>query len=86
MTAICGKELLEKLKDMNIDESQLEDLKDIFEAKNSDIYDVLAHLSFNHNIKTRDERAIDALNSKFIEKYPAFAVLSAVSARPFLAP
>ena len=63
------KELLEKLKDMNIDESQLEDLKDIFEAKNSDIYDVLAHLSFNHNIKTRDERAIAALNSKFIEKY-----------------
>lgn len=54
---------------MNIDESQLEDLKDIFEAKNSDIYDVLAHLSFNHNIKTRDERAIAALNSKFIEKY-----------------
>jgi len=63
------KEPLEKLKDMNIDESQLEDLKDIFEAKNSDIYDVLAHLSFNHNIKTRDERAIAALNSKFIEKY-----------------
>ena len=63
------KELLNKLKDMNIDESQLEDLKQIFEAQNSDIYDVLAHLSFNLDIKTRSERVIAVENSKFIEKY-----------------
>lgn len=63
------KELLSKLKEMNIDESQLEDLKEIFEAINSDIYDVLAHLSFNLDIKTRNERAIAVENSSFIEKY-----------------
>lgn len=63
------KELLNKLKEMNIDESQLEDLKEIFEAVNSDIYDVLAHLSFNLDIKTRNERAIAVENSSFIEKY-----------------
>ncbi|WP_323659329.1 EcoAI/FtnUII family type I restriction enzme subunit R [Aliarcobacter butzleri] len=63
------KDLLNKLKEMNIDESQLEDLKEIFEAVNSDIYDVLAHLSFNLDIKTRNERAIAVENSNFIEKY-----------------
>jgi len=51
------KDLLGKLKEMNIDESQLNDLKLIFEADNSDIYDILAHISFNLDIKTRGERA-----------------------------
>lgn len=63
------KELLEELKKLNIDETQLEDLKEIFEAKNSDIYDILAHLSFNLDIKTVSERALSVENSKFIEKY-----------------
>lgn len=63
------KDLLNKLKEMNIDESQLEDLKEIFEAVNSDIYDVLAHLSFNLDIKTRNERVMAVENSTFIEKY-----------------
>ena len=63
------KDLLNRLKEINIDESQLEDLKEIFEAVNSDIYDVLAHLSFNLDIKTRNERAISVENSSFIEKY-----------------
>jgi type I restriction enzyme, R subunit len=63
------KDLLNRLKEINIDESQLEDLKEIFEAVNSDIYDVLAHLSFNLDIKTRNERAIAVENSNFIEKY-----------------
>ena len=63
------KDLLNRLKEINIDESQLEDLKEIFEAVNSDIYDVLAHLSFNLDIKTRNERAIAIENSNFIEKY-----------------
>jgi len=54
---------------MNIDESQLEDLKVIFEAEESDIYDVLAHLSFNLDIKTRSERVLSVENSTFVEKY-----------------
>ncbi len=63
------KDLLNRLKEMNIDEDQLNDLKKIFEAEDSDIYDVLAHLSFNLNIKTRSERALGVENSVFIEKY-----------------
>ena len=63
------KELLNKLKEMNIDESQLNDLKMIFEAQDSDIYDVLAHLSFNLDIKTRSERVFAVEHSEFIEKH-----------------
>ena len=63
------KDLLNKLSEMNIDESQLNDLKQIFEAQNSDIYDVLAHLSFNLEIKSRDERVLAVENSEFIEKF-----------------
>lgn len=63
------KDLLEKLREMNIDESQLNDLKQIFEAEDSDIYDVLAHISFNLDIKSRSERVIAVENSDFIEKY-----------------
>jgi len=63
------KDLLNKLKEMNIDEAQLNDLKIIFEAQDSDIYDVLAHLSFNLDIKTRSERVMAVEDSEFIEKH-----------------
>ena len=63
------KEMLHKLSDMQIDASQLNDLKFIFEAENSDIYDVLAHISFNMDIKTRSERVLAVENSDFVEKY-----------------
>ncbi|RYA23361.1 DEAD/DEAH box helicase [Malaciobacter halophilus] len=63
------KDLLNQLREMNIDEAQLEDLKIIFEAQNSDIYDVLAHISFNLDIKTRGERVMAVENSHFVEKY-----------------
>ena len=39
-------------------------LKEIFEAVNSDIYDVLAHLSFNLDIKTRNETYIIVVAEK----------------------
>ncbi|MGB6327876.1 MAG: DEAD/DEAH box helicase family protein [Halarcobacter sp.] len=63
------KDLLNQLREMNIDESQLEDLKVIFDAEHSDIYDVLAHISFNLDIKTRAERVLNVENSEFVEKY-----------------
>ncbi len=63
------KDLLNKLSEMGIDESQLNDLKDIFEVENCDIYDVLAHLSFNLDIKTVDERILAVNSSEFVEKY-----------------
>ena len=34
-----------------------------------DIYDVLAHLSFNLNIKTRAERVLHVEDSEFVEKF-----------------
>lgn len=63
------RELLNQLSAIGIDESQLNDLKAIFAAENSDIYDVLAHLSFNLDIKTVDERVLAVQNSDFVEKY-----------------
>jgi type I restriction enzyme R subunit len=66
---INRKDLLNKLREMHIDESQLNDLKVIFEAENSDIYDVLAHISFNLNIKTRNERVLAVESSEFVEKF-----------------
>lgn len=63
------RELLEKLRELNIDEAQLNELKDIFEAPNSDIYDILAHISFNLEIKTRSERALSAMHGDFVERY-----------------
>jgi len=63
------REMLNKLSQMGIDEAQLNDLKEIFEAKNSDIYDVLAHLSFNLDIKSRDDRVIAVYDSDFVQKY-----------------
>ncbi len=65
---IHRKELLSKLREMHIDQSQLDDLKVIFEAKNSDIYDILTHISFNLEIKTRNERVLSVEDSTFIEK------------------
>ena len=66
---IKREELLGKLREMQIDEIQLEELKSIFEAEDSDIYDVLAHLAFNLDIKTRSERAFAVYYRKYIEKY-----------------
>ena len=63
------EELLEKLRTMQIDEVQLDELKSIFEAEDSDICDVLAHLSFNLEIKTRSDRAFAVHYRKYIEKY-----------------
>ncbi len=50
------QELLTALAGIGIDSEQLEDLKVMFEAENSDIFDVLAHLSFNTDLKYREER------------------------------
>ena len=53
-------ELLQKLSRIWLDREQLEDLKNMFEASWSDIFDILAHLSFDSNIKFRSERSIYA--------------------------
>ncbi len=51
------EELLLKLAGCGIDEEQLDSLKELFEAENSDIFDILLHISFAGDIITRHERA-----------------------------
>lgn len=44
--------------------------KNLFKAKNTDIYDILTHASFNLDIKTRSERVLHAEDLEFIlERY-----------------
>ncbi len=61
--------LLAKLEEMHIDATQLSELAAIFEAEDADIYDVLAHLSFNHEIMSRSERVIAVEHRDFIERH-----------------
>lgn len=61
--------LLTKLEDMHIDATQLAELAAIFEAEDADIYDILAHLSFNHDILTRSERVLNVEHRDFIERH-----------------
>lgn len=51
------EELLHNLANIWLDSEQLEDLKKMFEAEKSDIFDILAHISFNSDIKFRAERS-----------------------------
>ena len=63
------KILMNKLENMHIDAAQLSELAAIFEAEDADIYDVLAHLSFNHDILTRSERVLNVEHRDFIERH-----------------
>lgn len=50
------EDLLNKLSEMWIGEKHLEKLKEMFDAQDCDIFDVLAHISFNTDLKKRIER------------------------------
>jgi type I restriction enzyme R subunit len=68
-----------KLKDIGIDGEQLAHLKRMFEAEDSDIFDILAHISFNVNIKKRVQRVEYVKNQyRILEEYQN------VEAREFL--
>ncbi|MBZ7930931.1 DEAD/DEAH box helicase family protein [Campylobacter sp. RM12910] len=60
---------LKALEKDRVDEQALKDLSEIFEKKDCDIYDVLAHLSFNSEIKTRQERVLQVENSEFLKRF-----------------
>ncbi len=61
------EKLLVSLAKIWLDTEQLEDLKKMFEAQNSDIFDILAHISFDLDIKVRKQRAEYWL--EVVEKY-----------------
>ncbi|EAI7247479.1 DEAD/DEAH box helicase [Campylobacter lari] len=63
------KEFLQKLEKDRISEQVLEELTVIFGQKDCDVYDVLAHLSFNSEIKTRHERVLNVKNSAFLKRF-----------------
>ncbi|HEG0020529.1 TPA: DEAD/DEAH box helicase family protein [Campylobacter coli] len=59
---------LKALANDGVDEDALKDLREIFQ-KDCDIYDVLAHLSFNSQIKTRQERVLQVENGEFLKRF-----------------
>lgn len=73
------EDLLIKLAESGIDEEQLDILKKIFEAENSDIFDVLLHISYECSLITRTERATHVK-----EDNAFFEVFSNLKARDFL--
>lgn len=60
---------LKALENDGVDENALKDLGEIFDKKDCDIYDVLAHLSFNAEIKTRQERVLQVEKSEFLKRF-----------------
>lgn len=62
------KEFLKNLENDGISKDTLQDLALMFE-KDCDLYDVLAHLSFNAELKTRKERVQNVKNSPFLKSF-----------------
>ncbi|EAK1359617.1 DEAD/DEAH box helicase [Campylobacter coli] len=60
---------LKALENDGVDENALKDLGEIFDKKDCDIYDVLAHLSFNAEIKTRQERVLQVEKGEFLKRF-----------------
>jgi type I restriction enzyme R subunit len=72
------KELLEQLGTLGFDKEQLDALRNMIASPECDIYDVLAHISFSSDLKTRQERAIAVRDDNF------FAIYQNFKAREFL--
>jgi len=73
------EDLLIKLAESGIDEEQLDILKKIFEAENSDIFDILLHISYECSLITRSQRAKHVKDDNDF-----FEVFSNLKARDFL--
>ncbi|HKO78241.1 MAG TPA: DEAD/DEAH box helicase family protein [Flavobacterium sp.] len=72
------KELLEQLGNLGFDKEQLDALRDMIATPDCDIFDVLSHISFSSDLKTRKERARNVREDNF------FAVYQNLKARDFL--
>ncbi|EKD99377.1 MAG: hypothetical protein ACD_22C00278G0005 [uncultured bacterium] len=62
---ITRKEFLNRLFDLGIDVEQLENIYQVINAQNSDLFDVLAYLSFNTPVITRKQRVKNSRNKIF---------------------
>lgn len=72
------KELLERLGDLGFDSEQLESMRKMVASPETDIFDVLAHISFSSDIKTRKNRADQVRGDNFLDVYES------LQARDFL--
>jgi type I restriction enzyme R subunit len=63
------EELLRELANVGFDEEQLESLQKMVQAEDSDIFDVLAFLVFESQMRTREERAEDARNETLTKPF-----------------
>jgi len=67
--------LLESLSEKGYGDEQLEEMKKIIDAENSDIFDVLAYIAFEHSPITREERVNNRkqiIFSKYQDKQQEF--------------
>ena len=61
------EKFLKNLEYIWLDAEQIENLKKIFEAEKSDIFDILAYISYGNEIKNRTERS--KIAKSILEKY-----------------
>ena len=61
------EKFLKNLEYIWLDAEQIENLKKIFEAEKSDIFDILAYISYGNEMKNRDERS--KIAKSILEKY-----------------
>jgi type I restriction enzyme R subunit len=62
------EDLLKELYSIGLDRDQFTTLQRMFDAPDSDVFDILAHLSFSEDIKTKQERASWVLAHSLIIK------------------
>lgn len=63
------KELLNQLGNLGFDKEQLETLRMMIASPDCDIFDVLSHLSFSTDLKTRKERANGVRKDNFLTEF-----------------
>ena len=69
------RKLLDGLADQGIGEAQLAEMQRIIDAEKSDLFDVLAHVAYALQPKTREERAVQAkkaIRTQFNSKQQEF--------------
>jgi type I restriction enzyme, R subunit len=73
------KVVMSKLEAVGFDDEHLQTLKEMFGAIDSDIFDVLSHISFSADLMTRTQRAVQTKNESHI-----FEVYDNFKAKEFL--
>ena len=63
------KELLLKLSELGFDKEQLQAMREMIATPDTDIFDVLSHISFSSDIKTRTDRANQVRNEDFLNEF-----------------